>query len=54
MKLASVPKFDRTQFSKDELADLQAFADRCVKAKDEKASDAGDFADGDALRHCLS
>ncbi len=33
MKLNDVPKFDRTQFTKEELAELQAFADLCVKAK---------------------
>ena len=33
MKLADVPKFDRTVFIKEELADLQGFMDLCVKAQ---------------------
>ncbi len=33
MKLADVPKFDRTLFTKEELTDLQVFADRCIQAE---------------------
>ncbi len=33
MKLTDVPKFDRTLFTKEELADLQAFMDLCYQAK---------------------
>ncbi len=33
MKLTDVPKFDRTLFTKEELAELQTFTDRCVNAE---------------------
>ena len=33
MKLTDVPKFDPTLFSKDELSELQTFANRCAEAQ---------------------
>ncbi len=32
MKITSIAKFDKSLFSKDELVELQTFADFCVKA----------------------